>query len=101
MKAIIDFFRRWIQQWKDYFRMRKIDKLTATLQDNLIERTKARVALKKEIYQFITDEFKVNPRSKFIKPSLRREIVDAVYAKYRQRMEECKVVVNYSLQFAK
>lgn len=100
MKRIIYFFKRWIQQWRDYFRMRKIDRITATLHENLLKQAKARVALKKEIYQFITEEFKVNPRSKFIKPSLRREIVDAVYAKYRDRMRECKVVVNYSLQFA-
>jgi len=81
--------------------MRSIDKISDTMSEKVLQRIEARVKLKKTILEYITKEFKVNPRSKHIPPSLKREIVDAIYKKYRLDMDAVGLVVNYSLQFAK
>ena len=81
--------------------MRKIDKLSVQLQKTLIQKAQSRAELKGEIVTFIMQEFKVNPRSQFIPPAIRRQIVDAVYHKYRSQMDDCGVLLNYNLQFAK
>ena len=98
---MVRFLKKWIQQWKDHFRMRRIDRITATLSDNVLQRAKDKVLLKTEIHQYIRDEFKLNPKSKHIPLNVRREIVESIYSKYRHRMDKLGVVVNYSLQFAK
>lgn len=101
LKKITRFFKNWLQQWKDYFQMRTNDRLTDKLFKAVINETKERTKLKTEILQYIQTEFKVNPRSKHIPFSIRRQIVDAVYKQFRSRMEQLKVHVNYSLQFGK
>ena len=101
LRKTINFFKDWYRQWVDYFRMKKIDRITLQLQEGYMQKQKSRIALKKDILDYIMKEFKVNPRSKFIPPSLRRQIVDAVYIKYRPKMDEFGVVMNYNLEFAK
>ena len=102
MKRLIELIKNYIKGWRAYFRMRKIDRISERLYSSMLEKAKGRNALKKEILDYIRVEFKVNPKkSEYIKPSLRREIVDAIYKKYRTEMREFEVIVNYSLQFAK
>ena len=101
LKRFFQFFKDWYQQWKDYFQMRVNDRLTKKLYKALLNKSEDRLKLKKEIFDFIRTEFKVNPRSKHIPFSLRRQIVDAVYKKFRERMEPLDVHVNYSLQLGK
>lgn len=99
--AIIRFLKGWVQQWREYFRMRRIDQLTGTISESMLQRMKDKIVLKTEIHKYIQQEFKLNPKSQHIPLSVRREIVESVYNKYRDRMYELGVVVNYSLQFAK
>ena len=101
MTRLIKFFKDWYHQWVRYFRMRKIDKISDQLEDGLLIKIQKRVALKKEILDYITKEFKVSPRSKYIAPSLRRQIVEGVYLKFREEMDQLGVVINYNLEFAK
>lgn len=101
LNKIINFFKDWYRQWVDYFRMKKIDRITLQLQEGYLEKHKSRIALKKDILDYIMHEFKVSPRSKFIPPALRKQIVEAVYSRYRSQMDEYGVVMNYNLQFAK
>jgi len=97
---MINFFKNWYQRWKDYFRMKKIDNISETLEEKLLEQMKRKVALKQEIVNYITNDWKVDPKkSKYIKASLRRKVVEAIYAKYREQMRECKINVNNNLQF--
>lgn len=99
MKRILNFFRRWIQQWKDYFQMRINDRLTKKLFKAELKRQDERIQLKKEIVDYIKTEWKVNPKSKHIPFNIRRQIVEAVYKTFRPRMEPLKVDVNYNLTF--
>jgi len=99
--AIVLFLKGWLQQWRDYFRMRRIDLITETISERMLQRMKDKIVIKTEIHMYIQQEFKLNPKSKHIPLSVRREIVESVYNRYRDRMAELGVVVNYSLQFAK
>lgn len=101
MKKIWLFFKNWFQQWKDYFQMKRNDELTAQFYKAELKHQDERIAIKKEIVNYIKTKWKVNPKSKHIPFNIRRQIVDAVYKEYRNRMEPLKVNLNYNLNFGK
>ena len=98
---IISFFKNWYQRFVDYLRKRRIDKISNTLTESFIERAKDRSELKGEIVEFIKQEFKFNLKSDFIPPSQRRQIVDEIYLRYRQRLEGCGLALGYNLTFSR
>lgn len=81
--------------------MRTNDRLSAKLYKSLLKETEERTRLKKDIVAYMQTEWKVSPKSKHIPLNLRRKIVEAIYQKFRKRMEPLQLKVNNNLQFVK
>jgi hypothetical protein len=98
-KRIAAFFINWYQDWVRYFQIRRIDRISKKLEVKYLEKVKARVALKKDITEYVKNDLKIDARSKFIPLDVRKRAVDAIHNHFKDRMKEHQVSVNYNFQF--